>query len=70
MIRNLKKKIKDTSKRLNVKYGSLKSLISYLLKHNTGTDQNIFIVQNFLNKIEDENDKQIITDIINFVKTL
>lgn len=60
----IKKKIKDTSKLLNVKYGSLKSLISYLLKHNTGTDQNIFIVQNFLNKIEDENDKQIITDII------
>lgn len=60
----IKKQIKDTSKLLNVQYDSLKALIEYLLKHNTGKDQNIFIVQNFLNKIEDENDRQIITEII------
>ena len=60
----LKKQIKDTSKLLNVQYDSLKALIEYLLKHNTGKDQNIFIVQNFLNKIEDESNRQIITEII------
>lgn len=59
-----KKQIKDTSKLLNVQYDSLKALIEYLLKHNTGKDQNIFIVQNFLNKIEDESNRQIITEII------
>lgn len=63
----LKKQIKDTSKLLNVQYDSLKTLIDYLLKFNTGKDQNIFIVQNFLSNIKNSpqiNEKQIIADII------
>ena len=63
----LKKQIKDTSKLLNVQYDSLKTLIDYLLKFNTGKDQNIFIVQNFLSNIKNSpqiNEKRIIADII------
>ena len=63
----LKKKIKNTSKLLNVEYDNLRSLIFYLLKHNTGTDQDVYIVQNFLNRIKNSpqiNERQIIADII------
>ena len=63
----LKKKIKNTSKLLNVQYDNLRSLIFYLLKHNTGTDQDVYIVQNFLNRIKNSpqiNERQIIADII------
>ena len=63
----LKKKIKNTSKLLDVEYDNLKSLIFYLLKHNTGTDQDVYIVQNFLNRIKNSpqiNERQIIADII------
>ena len=60
----IKKQIKDTSKLLNVRYNNLKDLINYLLIHNTGTNQNVYIVQNFLNKIENKDDRQIIADII------
>ena len=63
----LKKKIKNTSKLLDVEYDNLRSLIFYLLKHNTGTDQDVYIVQNFLNRIKNSpqiNERQIIADII------
>ena len=63
----LKKKIKNTSKLLDVRYDNLRSLIFYLLKHNTGTDQDVYIVQNFLNRIKNSpqiNERQIIADII------
>ena len=63
----LKKKIKNTSKLLDVQYDNLRSLIFYLLKHNTGTDQDVYIVQNFLNRIKNSpqiNERQIIADII------
>ena len=63
----LKKKIKNTSKLLDVEYDNLRSLIFYLLKHNTGTDQDVYIVQNFLNRIKNSpqiNERQVIADII------
>ena len=63
----LKKQIKNTSKLLDVKYSNLKDLIEYLLSNNTGTDQNVYIVQNFINRIKNSpqiNEKQIISDII------
>ena len=63
----IKKKIKNTSKLLDVQYDNLRSLIFYLLKHNTGTDQDVYIVQNFLNRIKNSpqiNERQIIADII------
>ena len=63
----LKKQIKNTSKLLDVKYSSLKDLIEYLLDNNTGTDQNVYIVQNFINRIENStiiSEKNIISDII------
>ena len=63
----LKKQIKNTSKLLDTQYNSLKDLIEYLLSNNTGTDQNVYIVQNFINRIQNSpqiNEKQIISDII------
>ena len=63
----LKKQIKNTSKLLDVQYDSLKDLIEYLLSNNTGTDQNVYIVQNFINRIQNSpqiNERQIISDII------
>ena len=63
----LKKQIKNTSKLLDVKYSSLKDLIEYLLSNNTGTDQDVYIVQNFINRIKNSpqiNERQIISDII------
>ena len=63
----IKKKLKNTSKLLDVRYDNLRSLIFYLLKHNTGTDQDVYIVQNFLNRIKNSpqiNERQIIADII------
>ena len=63
----LKKQIKNTSKLLDVQYDSLKDLIEYLLSNNTGTDQDVYIVQNFINRIKNSpqiNEKQIISDII------
>ena len=63
----LKKQIKDTSKLLDVQYSSLKDLIEYLLSNNTGTDQDVYIVQNFINRIKNSpqiNERQIISDII------
>lgn len=63
----LKKQIKNTSKLLDVRYNSLKDLIEYLLSNNTGTDQDVYIVQNFINRISNSpqiNEKQIISDII------
>ena len=63
----LKKQIKNTSKLLDVQYSSLKDLIEYLLSNNTGTDQDVYIVQNFINRIQNSpqiNEKQIISDII------
>ena len=63
----IKKKLKNTSKLLDVQYDNLRSLIFYLLKHNTGTDQDVYIVQNFLNRIKNSpqiNERQIIADII------
>ena len=63
----LKKQIKNTSKLLDVQYDSLKDLIEYLLDNNTGTDQNVYIVQNFINRIENStiiSEKNIISDII------
>ena len=63
----LKKQIKNTSKLLDVQYDSLRDLIEYLLSNNTGTDQNVYIVQNFINRIQNSpqiNEKQIISDII------
>ena len=63
----LKKQIKNTSKLLDVRYNSLKDLIEYLLSNNTGTDQDVYIVQNFINRIQNSqqiNEKQIISDII------
>ena len=63
----LKKQIKNTSKLLDVKYSSLKDLIEYLLSNNTGTDQDVYIVQNFINRIQNSpqiNERQIISDII------
>ena len=63
----LKKQIKNTSKLLDVRYNSLKDLIEYLLSNNTGTDQDVYIVQNFINRIKNSpqiNERQIISDII------
>lgn len=63
----LKKQIKNTSKLLDIQYSSLKDLIEYLLSNNTGTDQDVYIVQNFINRIQNSpqiNEKQIISDII------
>ena len=63
----LKKQIKNTSKLLDVRYDSLRDLIEYLLSNNTGTDQNVYIVQNFINRIQNSpqiNERQIISDII------
>ena len=60
----LNKKIKNTSKLVQVNYDELKSLIDYLLINNTGSDQEVYIVQTFLNKISDENERQLIADII------
>lgn len=63
----LKKQIKNTSKLLDVQYDSLRDLIEYLLSNNTGTDQDVYIVQNFINRIKNSpqiNEKQIISDII------
>ena len=63
----LKKQIKNTSKLLDVRYDSLRDLIEYLLSNNTGTDQDVYIVQNFINRIQNSpqiNEKQIISDII------
>ena len=63
----LKKQIKNTSKLLDVKYSSLKDLIEYLLSNNTGTDQDVYTVQNFINRIKNSpqiNERQIISDII------
>ena len=63
----LKKQIKNTSKLLDTQYNSLKDLIEYLLSNNTGTDQDVYIVQNFINKIKNSpqiNERQIISDII------
>ena len=63
----LKKQIKNTSKLLDVQYDSLKDLIEYLLDNNTGSDQNVYIVQNFINRIENStiiSEKNIISDII------
>ena len=63
----LKKQIKNTSKLLDAQYDSLRDLIEYLLNNNTGTDQNVYIVQNFINRIQNSpqiNEKQIISDII------
>ena len=60
----LNKKIKNTSKLLQVNYDDLKSLIDYLLNNNTGSDQEVYIVQTFLNKISDKDERQLIADII------
>lgn len=63
----LKKQIKNTSKLLDAQYDSLRDLIEYLLNNNTGTDQDVYIVQNFINRIKNSpqiNEKQIISDII------
>ena len=63
----LKKQIKNTSKLLDVRYNSLRDLIEYLLSNNTGTDQDVYIVQNFINRIKNSpqiNERQIISDII------
>lgn len=63
----LKKQIKNTSKFLDVQYDSLRDLIEYLLSNNTGTDQDVYIVQNFINRIKNSpqiNERQIISDII------
>ena len=63
----LKKQIKNTSKLLDTQYNSLKDLIEYLLSNNTGTDQDVYIVQNFINRIKNSpqiNERQIISDII------
>ena len=63
----LKKQIKNTSKLLDAQYDSLKDLIEYLLSNNTGTDQDVYIVQNFINRIKNSpqiNERQIISDII------
>lgn len=63
----LKKQIKNTSKLLDVQYDSLRDLIEYLLNNNTGTDQDVYTVQNFINRIKNSpqiNEKQIISDII------
>ena len=63
----LKKQIKNTSKLLDTQYNSLKDLIEYLLNNNTGTDQDVYIVQNFINRIKNSpqiNERQIISDII------
>ena len=63
----LKKQIKNTSKLLDAQYDSLRDLIEYLLSNNTGTDQDVYIVQNFINRIKNSpqiNEKQIISDII------
>lgn len=63
----LKKQIKNTSKLLDAQYDNLRDLIEYLLSNNTGTDQNVYIVQNFINRIQNSpqiNEKQIISDII------
>lgn len=60
----LKKSIKNKNKLSVVEYDSLKDLIDYLLEHNTGSDQDVLIVQTFLNKIENADDKQTISDLI------
>ena len=60
----LNKKIKNISKLLQVNYDDLKSLIDYLLNNNTGSDQEVYIVQTFLNKISDKDERQLIADII------
>ena len=63
----LKKQIKNTSKLLDVQYSSLKDLIEYLLSNNRWTDQDVYIVQNFINRIKKSpqiNERQIISDII------
>ena len=63
----LKKQIKNTSKLLDAQYDSLRDLIEYLLSNNTGTDQDVYIVQNFINRIQNSpqiNERQIISDII------
>ena len=49
---------------MTVHYDTIESLIDYLLENNTGKDQEVYIVQTFLSKIEDEDERQVIADII------
>jgi DNA ligase-1 len=60
----LKKDIKKKDKLKQQNYDSIKDLINYLLIHNTGSDQDVYITQGFLNKIENINERQIISDLI------
>lgn len=60
----LNKKIKNISKLNNTECDNIRSLIEYLLEHNTGSDQEIFITQNTLNKITSANERQFMADII------
>ena len=60
----LKKDIKKKEKLKQQDYDSIKDLINYLLVHNTGSDQDVFTTQNFLNKITNTNERQIISDLI------
>ena len=59
----LKKQIKDKDIAYK-KFDSIKLLIHYLLNNNTGQDKDVLTVQYYLDQIEDEDERQIISDII------
>ena len=60
----LKKQIDRSKFDCIIDFHNLKELIDWLLEHNTGKDLYILMVQMFLKNIENENDRQIISDII------
>lgn len=60
----LKKDIKKKDKLKKIEYNSIKELIDYLLDHNTGQDQDVYITQLLLNKIDNTEYRQFISDII------
>ena len=60
----LKKQIDKSKFDCIIDFHNLKELIDWLLEHNTGKDLYILMVQMFLKNIDDENHRQIISDII------
>lgn len=60
----INKTIKNTLKLQNIEHDNIKSLIEYLLTNNTGSDQEIFVTQNTLNKITDVYERKFVVDII------
>lgn len=62
----LNKKISEKSAKnlIIVNYYNLNTMLDYLVGHNTGSDQEILIVRVFLDKIVNDEDRQIVADII------